>query len=255
MSNETSYKSPFAVEEINIGAKPWQIARLKTEDVAPVLALAATYTEKKIPHTRDESQSGEPRSHRLKYQKQLMGSIAEITIKTLLDRYLKNQGLADQWVVNLYDSVRTDEFRSPEGEYDIRLVSARRPDVYYEVESRSSTARDRTIAVALGKFDIIGPYESSIKKNEPLKDFYVRPLYAYLDFERRDYSPDRFQELFISGEVQLYIVGGCARRRMIEKGFAKTMAQDATEYRVVRIRDGLDIFGFLKEVSDTLRNS
>jgi len=255
MSNQTSVKSPFAVEKLNIGAKPWRIARLKTEDVAPVLALAETHAVKKILHTRDESQSGKLREHSLKYQKQLMGSIAEITVTTLFDRYLKSQGLENQWGVTLYDSVRTDDFRSPEGEYDIRLESARRSDVYYEVETRSSIAHNRTLAVALSQFDIIGPYESSIKKNEPLKDFYVRPLYAYLNFEKRRYSEIRFRELLISGEVRLYIVGGCTRGRMIEKGFAKTMGQGRTEYRVVRIRDGLDILDFLEEVSNTLSNS
>lgn len=252
MSNQTS---PFAAEKLNIGAKPWRIARLKTEDVAPLLELAETLTEKKVVHTRDESQSGRLRKHPLKYQKQLMGSIAEITVTTLFDRYLKSQGFADQWGVTLYDSVRTDEFRSPEGEYDIRLVNRRAPDIYYEVESRSSIAHNRTLAVALSQFDIIGPYESSIKKNEALKDLYVRPLYAYLNFEKRRYTETSFRELLISGEVQLYVVGGCTRDRMIEKGFAKTMDQKGTEYRVVRIRDGLDILDFLEEVSRTLQHS
>jgi hypothetical protein len=245
----------FVVERIQIGKRIWRMAKLSNESAMPVLEIAQTHTKRKMSHTRDESQSGVARSSELKYQKQLMGSIAETTVFGLFNLYLKKQDLAEDWRVELYDTVRTDDFMTPEGEYDLRLVNNRRQDVCYYIESRSSIAHDRALAVALAQFDIIGPYKSSIKKNEPLKDFYVRPLYAYLDYETVTYSSAKFLELFLSGRVQLYLVGGCTRSQMSENGFPKTMGQKGTVYQVVRILDGLDLFDFLGAVANVLRGS
>jgi hypothetical protein len=232
-------------------AGDWQLVRVTADEINAALPKAIDQSRKKALYSMAYGQDSKVRSDGLKFQMQLMGTIAEIAVADYLSISLKKAGLSDKWQVVRYDDVRTDGFRSPEGEYDIKLIQG--DNIEMDVESRSSIAYNRSLEVALNQYDIIGPYTSDVKKNEALRDFYARPLYAYLDYQSKsEYSNLNFEKLLNQGRVELYIVGGCNRDQMAEKSFPKSMGQGRTRYNVVPILQGYDAIAFSEHITRTL---
>jgi hypothetical protein len=195
-------------------------------------------------------QSGAYRSSELKFQMQLMGTVAEIYcqeyLKSIFEEYKKD----NEYDVIRYDDVRTDGFKSPENEYDIRIIN-KNSSLYYNVESRSSIAHNRDFETALKQFDIIGPYTSVVKHEEKLNDFYLRPLYEYT--AASNYLPSNFEKHLKNKEIKLYIVAGCSKEDMIKKGYDKSMNQSNTNYRVVKITNAFDAVQFKTLISTMLK--
>src|SRR5690554_6708423 len=195
--------------------------------------IAIDQAKKKSQFTMDAGQDGVDRDAILKYNRQLMGIIAEIACKKYLERVLEKNEVLD-WEVIRYDDVRTDGFRSPNNEYDIKISNG---EVEYFIESRSSITHDREFYIGLKQFDIIGPYTSVAKSNEDYNDIYLRPLYQYIDFKNIQYDAINFEEYLKIGKVKLYLVAGCLKEDMINSEVEKSMNQGKTNYKVVPIKE------------------
>lgn len=222
----------------------WITVRAKIDTNSDFFKRIKNQALEKSKFTMDASQSGAYRSNDKKYQSQLRGCIAEAYAKLLIEQYSGLKKINVQ--VIRYDDVRTDGFQSPDGEYDIKVIVA---DSERFLEARSSISHDRDFTTAIKQFDIIGPYSSVAKKEEKPNDFYIRPLYEYLDYEKNDFYNHDFEELLRNEKVFLHFVGGTTFNQLKEIGFDKNMGQGATTYRVIKIMDGLTISQFLKKIT------
>lgn len=223
----------------------WMVSKVIFDLEGDLFNRAKSQATEKSLYTMNASQAGSARSPEMKYQRQLMGCLAEIYVQEYLKDFLLVEGLEKEWDIIRYDDVRTDEFKSPENEYDIKIEKSDKSKSF-SVESRSSITRDRSIIKGIEQFDIIGPYTSHTKGGEKYNDIYIRPLYAYKDFETNTYSDLEFENLIKTNKIELYIVGGCLKENMISDGYNKSMAQYGTNYRVIKILKGKDSRGFYK---------
>jgi hypothetical protein len=232
--------SLFNYLEIELPSKQrWVVAKSIVDFNSGLYKKAIEQSLKKSKHTMNASQSGEDRTSELKYMKQLMGTLAEIYSQEYLKEILSENKLNEDWFVIRYDDVRTDEFKSPNNEYDINVKNTDNSSNYF-VEPRSSITYDRSFINGLIGYDIIGPYVSVAKSGEKLNDFYLRPLYEYLDFEKKDYNALNFESLLKSGRINLYIVAGTTKEQMMLNGYNKSMGQGQTNYRVIKIMNSDD---------------
>lgn len=226
-------------------AGPWKTLRVVFGETE--LHHARRQAAHKAQYTMPAGQDGQLRAEALKYQKQLMGILAEIACQEFLAQLLNSDArLREHWQVCRYDDVRTDDFRSAQGEYDLRVQHRAQPAWVCTVESRSSITHDRDFTAGLRAFDIIGPYSSSAKTGEGDNALYLRPLYRYLDYATVPYQPLRFEELLGQGRVELYLVAGCTQAEMRGQGYFKSMGQSGTRYRAVRIAEARDIIAFAR---------
>ncbi|HET7116612.1 MAG TPA: hypothetical protein VFI29_08985 [Hanamia sp.] len=230
----------------------WKIAKANIDFNSALYAKAVSQAKMKSQFTMDASQAGKYRSPELKYQMQLMGILAEIFAHEYLSEIISNADLSRHWKVIRYDDVRTDGFKSPANEYDIIIQSVNAAKEY-KVESRSSIARDRSLKNAIEQFDIIGPYSSLAKQGEAFADFFIRPLYEFIPFASEKYLQSDFEKHLKKDEIKLYLVAGCTKKEMIEKGYNKSMKQNGSLYRVVKIVFGLDLEKFKNVLIEDLK--
>lgn len=229
----------------------WNVSRALIDPAGMLFQLAVEQAKLKSQFTMRSSQSGKLRDAETKYQRQLMGSLAEMYAEQYLNELLSENQLDDRYLVHRYDDVRTDGFRTASNEYDLKILN-RVTQKSYLVESRSSIAYNRSILKAIEQFDIIGPYSSVAKGEEKYNDFYVRPLYAVEPSEQSSYLSNHFENLIKRGLIHLYISGGCLKKQMIEKGYQKSMGQSNTRYRVVKLLQGFDATEFKKEMKEKI---
>ena len=225
----------------------WNIVKVTFSDSD--IEHAISQAEKKSQYTMNADQAGLSRTANKKYQSQLMGILAEIGCKAYLEEVLNS---CDDITVERYDDVRTDGFKSPKGEYDIKIISN---DKEIIVESRSSITHNKSLLYGIENYDIIGPYSSTAKPQEKDNNLYLRPLYSYVDFEQGDYYSKNFDELFASNKVNLYIVAGCSNFRMYspETSIIKDMGQHGTRYRVVPILKASDAKKFARGLIERVK--
>ncbi|MDP4284677.1 MAG: hypothetical protein Q8891_09645 [Bacteroidota bacterium] len=229
----------------------WQAAKAIINPRGPLFELAREQAKMKSKFTMSSSQSGIPRNDETKYQRQFMGSLAEIYVEAYLNELLTERNLKNHFLVQRYDNVRTDGFKSAINEYDLKIVNKKtRQD--FTIESRSSIAYNRSIIKAIEQFDIIGPYSSTAKGNEKYNDFYIRPLYEVARKEQANYKANNFEKLVSSGAINLYIAGGCLKKDMLEKSYQKSMSQNNTLYTVVKIIKGYDAIKFKTELTNKI---
>ena len=218
----------------------WEVAKANIDFNSALYAKAVSQAKMKSQFTMDASQAGKYRSPELKYQMQLMGILAEIYAQEYLIEIISDANLSKHWKVVRYDDVRTDGFKSAANEYDIKIQSMN-GSKEYKMESRSSMARDRSLKNAIEQFDIIGPYSSLAKHGEDFVDFFIRTLYEFVPFASEKYLQENFEKHLREDEIKLLLVAGCTKKGMIEKGYNKSMKQNGTLYRVVKIVNGFDI--------------
>lgn len=233
--------------------KIWNIAKAIINPSGPLFQLASEQAKLKSQHTMASSQSGILRDEETKYQRQFMGCLAEIYVEEYLNELLNENNLNEAFLVQRYDNVRTDGFKSPANEYDLKICN-RVNKQEFSIESRSSIAYNRSIIKAIEQFDIIGPYSSIAKGEEKYNDFYVRPLYEVIRTEQPHYKANNFEKLIRTGAINLYIAGGCTKKEMIEKGYQKSMHQNNTLYKVVKLINGFDAIEFNKEMIKIMIN-
>lgn len=212
---------------------------------------ASEQATKKSRFTMNADQAGNNRTSLIKYQRQLMGILAEIGCKAYLEDILSEY---DDITVERYDDVRTDEFKSPKGEYDIKIL-IRSNNIEIIVESRSSITHNKSLLYGIENYDIIGPYSSVAKSQEKDNNLYLRPLYSYIHFERGDYYDNDFDKLLSSQEVSLHIVAGCSNFRMCNPKASKlkNMGQYGTLYRVVPIQNASDARKFAIGLTELIK--
>jgi hypothetical protein len=223
--------------------KNWRVAKAIMDFKSDLYSKAVSQAQIKSQYTMTASQAGEARTPELKYQRQLMGILAEIYVQEYLREIVEHHKLTDSWDVIRYDDVRTDGFKSPEGEYDMVIISKDKSKVY-KIESRSSIAYNRSFKRGLEEFDIIGPYSSIAKSAESYADYYLRPLYEFTSYQSQVYRPLNFENYLQNSQVNLYIVAGCTKKQMIEEGYSKSMGQGSTRYHVIEITKTFDAIGF-----------
>jgi hypothetical protein len=241
----------FKVELSN--KKNWGVAKANINFSGELLKKAEDQAEKKSKYTMPADQRGKYRNDNIKFQKQLMGTLAEIYVEQFLKEILRDFKLNQCWSIERYDDVRTDEFKSPENEYDIRIGHLEK-DVNFLVESRSSICYDRSLVKGINQFDIIGPYTSDYKNFERANDIYIRPLYEYQDFKENSYHPLTFKESLKKGKINLYIVAGCSKKRLKEWGYDKNMGQGSTKYRVIKIINATDAMKSREKIGEMLES-
>lgn len=245
----------FFINKCELKSNTWQVLKAQIDFDSDDFKKAQDQAAKKSIHTMQFSQSGGVRGSAVKYNMQLMGIIAEMACEKYLSIVLHRRHLSSDWTVHRYDDVRTDDFKSPENEYDLKLQTVTEPKVEYSVESRSSITYNRSFGEGLIAYDIIGPYSSDMKNGELPNAIYLRPLYRYINYEKGDYEKENFESFLIDGAITLYLVAGCTQEELSNKGIIKSMGQGNTRYKVLPIINSTDIISFQDIIEKILKES
>jgi hypothetical protein len=243
----------FFIRQYKLKEQPWSVIRAEIDFASEQYTIAVEQATKKSQCTMEASQSGAKRDQVVKYNMQLMGIVAEIACKSYLEKIVQDNKLSDLWKVVRYDDVRTDNFKSPENEYDLKLNQVQESEEGFYVESRSSITYDRSFQEGLENYDIIGPYTSIAKVGEDTNDIYLRPLYEYVNFKNKDYTKEHFEALLKDRKIILYLVAGCTKQELEKMGIVKSMGQGASKYKVLPIIKSLDIIDFQTTISNLLK--
>ena len=236
----------FKLINLNIRGTPFNIIEVKIDKT--FLNKGIKQAKLKSKYTMDFNQAGVSRSNNIKYQKQLQGIIAEIGIQELLDFFFKTEEISAE--VIRWDDIRTDGFKSSENEFDIKIKTDKKE---FLVESRSSISYKTTISQAIINLDIIGPYISSVKKNEKRCDFYIRPLFQYEKLSSR-IEHEKTEEFIKNREMLLYIMAGITYDELMQKGYEGSLGQYGTRYKLIKMIDADDIVNFLYKLKDIVED-
>lgn len=110
----------FELTPIKVGTHDeFTVARVVFNDDAILKSLRQSYLKSR--HTNAGSQNGASRPRSKKFDKQLEGILGEIAAEHYVQQLLaipEGAGVT----VHRYDDVRTDDFKSPKGEYDLRIL-------------------------------------------------------------------------------------------------------------------------------------
>lgn len=207
--------------------------------------------------TMSSSQASQHRDEWVKLNRQFEGVLGELSVIKLLKKKLNDDRLKG-WVISRYDDVRLDGYKSPEGEYDIR-ISNDKNNIDFEIRSSILYRQPNVDEKIMTNYDIIGPYVSQHKKNECSTDFYVRPLYV-IDKSITGISKSELDRnfifLFIQGKISLYLVAGCTREMMFsEVAIEKAMSQGSTKYRCLPMIKGFDIPHLIESIVERILNT
>ena len=201
----------------------------------------------KIHYSPNASQSSQYRSLEQKYQNQIRGGLAEAYAKLLVEEYAAINNIKVE--VIRYDDVLTATtgftYDTIKGEYDIKVIINN--NIKY-LESRSSVAHNLSLTDAIMRYDTIGRYTSFSKPDENFNDYYIRPLYEYLDFKQKDFYSKDFESLLSGHKIKLHFTGGADLNLMQNKGYNKSMGQGNTNYRVIKIINGFNVDVFLENL-------
>mgnify|MGYP006425477481 CR=1 FL=1 len=231
----------------NIAGQKWKTYEAIIDTDSDFFKRVKQQAKAKIHFSPDANQGGKHRSLKAKYQNQLRGGLAEACAKILIEQYAAAKNI--QVEVIRYDDVLTDTtgftFDTIKGEYDIKVIVNNNTKL---LESRSSVAHNISILKAIAKYDTIGRYTSSTKPDESYNDFYIRPLYEYVDFKLANFYSQDFETLLKNNKIKLYFTGGADFNLMQKRGYNKSMGQGGTNYRVIKIIKGFTIDEFLKQL-------
>ena len=189
------------------------------------VVMALKIAKEKSKHTMSKNQAGFNRNQITKIIKSSQGILAEMFLHILLlERYKLN--------TIRYDLERKTFEYSIE-EYDIKIIAA---DKNYEVESRSSIIRNKTIKQFIENDFIIGPYYNKFKEKDEVADFHFRPVYF------KEYKPlieinnkfDINPELY-NGTTKLIISGCATKEEMIKHSIIGTLGQKGTKYNLIKV--------------------
>jgi len=236
-------------EKTTQDGKKFNIIEVIFDDKAMLKSLEQSYLKSK--YTRDENQNGDIRVKSKKFDKQLEGILGEIAVLEFIKLIFKKENEGCEIEVSRYDDVRTDNFTSPDNEYDIKITNTNaNKDHYIEVRA-SINYKFNFNEKTLELFDTIGKYDSPIKQQETSSDFYIRPLFQLL-YPSPDIKIENIPvlECLLDEKIVLYITGGCNRDMMFgDKSKVKPMGQNRTNYQTLSIENGWD----MKELSENIR--
>lgn len=243
----------FNIHELTLpSTKKWKIASFIIDFKGADFIKAKEQARLKSRFTMAASQNGAYRSEELKYQRQLMGVLAEIGVQSFLTKLLIKCKINEIWGIIRYDDVRTDGFKSPLNEYDIKIVKSK-DDSFLCVECRSSILHDRNLISGIVTCNIIGPYASVAKSGENYKDFNLLPLFEYLDYNTNAYSHLNFETLLMNGRIKMHLVGGCSKDDLIKRGYSSSLGQGSTQYQLLQIQNSSDVINFARILINALK--
>ena len=238
-----SFKSSY----FSVSGKRWKTYQSIIDIDSDLYKKVKSQAEKKIHFSPNASQGGSYRSLDIKYQNQLRGGLAEAYSKILIEEYAHNKSRKIK--VERYDDVLTSTtgftYETIKGEYDIKVFVGNNTKI---LESRSSVSHSISISDAIERYDTIGRYTSLSKPDESNNDYYIRPLYEYVDYRKKNFYKLDFETLLKNDKIKLHFVGGTDFNLMKEKGYNKSMGQGSTSYRVVKILKGYTIDEFLDKL-------
>jgi hypothetical protein len=197
----------------------------------------------KSQHTIDHNQNGIKRNFFDKFNKQLQGILAEISVKKILERVTTDLSCN----VMRYDEVRTDNFASPKGEYDLKIKTKNKEVI---IEVRSSMFYKDLKLRNIKKEPIIGSYTNNIKKTEKPSDMFFRP------FIKMKKSKTIIEGLE-NNDLEIIIPSACTINHFNKNGYVGNLGQSNTEYNLVNISENTNIINFcqnLKKYLMTLDN-
>ena len=108
------------------------------------------------------------------------------------------------------------------------------------LEVRSSFPFSRLQAVVCQHFNVIGPYSTSYKPGESVKDFYLLGL---INEAVRSFTPKR--------KHTFYFAGGAPYHLLREKGKRDNLKQQGADYWVLRLVEAMDAV----EIVDAIRSA
>ncbi len=237
------------VNLIGDNEEKFTIARI-TNIHQDLITRAVTQAQLKSQHTMNVNQNNQKRSSYQKFNKQFQGIISEIVCTEFLNILFQNGGQ-----VIRYDDVRTDKFKSPNNEYDTKIITENKKE--FEIEIRSSLSYKHSMDYNnLNKFDVIGPYTNQAKKHEAYNNLYMRPI-----LQLKNSSPAinlkniDVYDLFNKNELEIYITGGCDINMMKNHSIVKSMGQKNTKYQVVPVLKSMDMVDFTNHLRDIKNNN
>ncbi len=148
-----------------------------------------------------------------------------------------------------YDSVRTDSFRSPKGEFDIKLVlldeELKTTVKEFVFEVRSSKFQKDIDTSQMYRHKIIGAYTNDVKQNEKMSDFFIKPVFQVsCDLKKED----ALLHSIARGDLKFLMLGGCSRNAMKTLATVETLGQGTTKYNLVEINIDRSILMFAKNL-------
>lgn len=233
----------FQTQILNINGNNWSIVRVEIDNTSRIVTRAIEQARVKSRHTRDEGQDSRPRSRQQKFNNELHGTLAESYCKEYVMSKFEERGITDYEVMR-WDDVRTDGFASPEGNYGIKIQKRSDISQEYFLESPSSLTNNYNLQQAVGRFDIIGPYYTAIRRIDTYADFYFRPLYDNYTIP----LTRNFEDDINNNRVNLYFVGGCTGTKIETDGYTGSLWQGGSDYRLLKITDGSDMINFFDEM-------
>lgn len=206
----------------------------------------------KSQHTMSNSQAGNVREPIVKFQNQLQGILSEMAVEEYLkELFNKNNNV----LVERYDDVRTDNFKSSRNEFDIRLHLLNQKDgsigKSFDFEIRSSKHRhdfdkSESLFDSALKKPIIGPYESRSKNQEAYCDFYIRPIIAMPSYGNHD--KDAIFRNIYQDKAKILLLGGCGIKTMKENSYIGSLGQNGTNYALVDLTKDNDMINFSRKL-------
>lgn len=172
--------------------------------------------------------AGNMRPWEVRLKDAYLGVLAE----NLIVEYLQNQYSQEARVVK-------ERFVDHETHVDIKIHWNNGSKMTIEV--RSSFAYSSMSRVVYNIFDHLGPYTTSHKRTETLKDVYLRGILHEGEIED-SFSYDQ--------EHILYFAGGASGYRFKPEngGKRKTLKKDGAEYWTIPLRNGMDVPEIIKEM-------
>lgn len=235
---------------VNVQNQPIQFIVYRFNLNKDILDNAIELAMKKSNFTMDYDQAGNKRPKSIKLANQTKGILAEIGVQLILEEILKCKSVK-RW------DLERETFKYLLAEYDVKFEYGGND---YLCESRSSTSYKTSLGEFIERYHIIGPYISKQKHSENNNDFYFRPVFQYINYNKK-WSTLPYEkktsvlEDLDSGELQLYFVSGATLDEMYSNNSEiGNNAQQGTKYRQIRMIYTGDVQVFLNNIVNIVKN-
>ena len=215
------------------------------------LLLALDTAKKKAKHTMSYNQNGEQRDIQTKINNQFQGIIAEIAIEkylTLLLEPLNDKYHKENIFLKIirYDAIRTDNFTSPKGEFDLKIICKQNQQLLFEktIEVRSSKIYDLR---KIKEQPIIKKYTNFLKSFEKDNDYFFKAI-----FNIRNRELSLIDNLKIKNAFA--IIGGASLEDFKQNGYKGNLGQVNTTYELLKIKKHNEINNFSYFLINDLNN-
>lgn len=235
----TNNTDSFYPVDINNGSNTIYFIKPTVEELNLNLEMA----KEKAQHTMDYSQNGTKRPLNVKINKAFQGMFAEYSVHKFLNQIL-DVPYSD---IKRYDMERSDfQYRSEE-EFDIRIY---KNNQWLDCEIRSSISGGYQVFTTFNNMDVIGPYFNTHKRNfEQVADFYIRPFYI-MDIKNFNTNNNSLYDALLNDEGKLYILTGATRQDFAQYSYTKSMNQNDTTYKAIKIKEIGGVEGFYSKFKD-----